>query len=1488
MKNYSIKKHIFIILMMVSLPLLSAAQEYTYAGMSGNFNYSGNMVSEREFFDYNTDNAPTQSGVAFAASSDKFYFIGQTTTASTTITVRYVTLTGTKGSFNITTKDAVCTDYGICNDEKGNIVILATNSLGNGPRFIYVLPAGATSGGTYKAFKITDTNVIKNQNRPWGIRAYNNCYSGTGYVSINDRQASPSTNYRIQVKGADNTNTSGVVYGTACPVNPYSMSVSGITGNMVTSSYVGYSKLFLHANNKGIYWVSQSGSTWTLTQIETAYAPRVRGGSSAIQLQGDHLAIMPTSNTSKREMRVYSRDKSSNILTFELLASSSRTSGIQPSTENTAYQNVWAQPLRVNATTVDVYLHCRNVGIGKYRITATPKPLQSIYVDEVTPSSKTVSWVAAAGTTPQKYKLEASTDGGSSWTTISGTLTATTYTDTDATRALSTCIYRVSPIYYGQSDIGNSITSATQTEYTAAPVSVTASLKCPNPTFTPNPAVSYTVEQAVAIACSISGATIYYTTDGSNPTTSASRQIYTGSVRIEKNTTIKAYAVKSGLDDSDVVTANYIVNIPIEKDRHEPLSISGSDYEGRATVQLSWSKPGNDYATPTGYNVYRDGIRILSNILTTGYIDTNVPSGSHVYKVYSVYNGEEYTDGYASTNVNVSAFNTSNDVFKIEEVYNYVIGKDMPATDGNTYSDLDNRDYSRQGAVFPADRKWYISMGAHQSSTTSGIFTCDIDDPRNSGSMLNLPAYSGYTLPSGCAHTHGIGRGQSPGIAFDDVGNIFVRGYYSRYNGTDRGAEPWYNNPATAASDYDAGVGLTHGLVYKRNANGTYTTAPILVDLRGMNFDEQDTSDGRAQFIRAEGVGRSDFYSIRGNIFSTEGAKLYLSIGQRSTIQERDYGGGVTNQNKPKNLRTFAVVNLVGSGSTVSASMSNSLITSHDIAESEGYVLPINSQPGKFIFERRGNKSSIINSISGNTASEGATLQSGDPTNSSGGFTQIWDNDLIIGLPYSTEPANIGDFRLYLAPDGDLNDIRPLMDIQQSVRFKSPGSNSNSVWFYSEADNSDEESCLYIYMYAPGSRFAKYRLTRSGEYPMPEPTIKLVPKFGTSANNPTADLARYDAQISFERPIGTSATGHYQNGDTQLTSYTVSVLDMDGNVVTDFNGTSYNATPLAALDGTYAADFMTLPDMVNFNDASTYTFKILANYTTSSNRIKQSFERTANSEYTYTPQRPGITVVNNVARNVPFNQAWNANGENIYVRESFDVYCINIAFSNPPAAVSGEYTIPVSYYSLEVDKKDGIGFRPVTDNPQYVATSGYSVGPDAKTEVSTYGESIPGDTNLDELSYEFYYFVSHGRSYEPLRAVGEASNENPGNWEYRLTAHYGSSSEVIAGSDSFNPLLKGLAKSDYGTAFPTEVITSVEGIHDAGSLRAFPVPAEGALNIKSPVGIAKVEFFSVAGALVKHFDGNGDNDMTADISDLPAGSYFISVNGNMTLSIVKK
>ena len=80
--------------------------------------------------------------------------------------------------------------------------------------------------------------------------------------------------------------------------------------------------------------------------------------------------------------------------------------------------------------------------------------------------------------------------------------------------------------------------------------------KVATPVFSPAPG-TFTGSVTVSISCATSGATIRYTTDGSNPTFSSIQ--YAGPVTLDATTALKAGAFKSGMADSDVATGTYAI-----------------------------------------------------------------------------------------------------------------------------------------------------------------------------------------------------------------------------------------------------------------------------------------------------------------------------------------------------------------------------------------------------------------------------------------------------------------------------------------------------------------------------------------------------------------------------------------------------------------------------------------------------------------------------------------------------------------------------------------------------------------------------------------------------------------------------------------------------------------------------------------------------------------------------------------------------------------
>ncbi len=76
------------------------------------------------------------------------------------------------------------------------------------------------------------------------------------------------------------------------------------------------------------------------------------------------------------------------------------------------------------------------------------------------------------------------------------------------------------------------------------------------PVITPDSG-TYTSAQTVQISCATSGATIYYTTDGTDPVTTSA--VYTTPIIVGANMTVKAMAIKDSWNDSAIATKIYVV-----------------------------------------------------------------------------------------------------------------------------------------------------------------------------------------------------------------------------------------------------------------------------------------------------------------------------------------------------------------------------------------------------------------------------------------------------------------------------------------------------------------------------------------------------------------------------------------------------------------------------------------------------------------------------------------------------------------------------------------------------------------------------------------------------------------------------------------------------------------------------------------------------------------------------------------------------------------
>ena len=149
---------------------------------------------------------------------------------------------------------------------------------------------------------------------------------------------------------------------------------------------------------------------------------------------------------------------------------------------------------------------------------------------------------------------------------------------------------------------------------------------------------TYTSAQTVSLSDGASGAVIYYTTDGSTPTTASN--VYSSPLSVTGTETINAMAVASGLSPSSVSSASYqVVNpttaMPI-------LSMAAGTYASAQMVSISSATTGatiyyttNSVAPTTASSVYSGPIKIaatetLQAIATApNYINSAVASATY-------------------------------------------------------------------------------------------------------------------------------------------------------------------------------------------------------------------------------------------------------------------------------------------------------------------------------------------------------------------------------------------------------------------------------------------------------------------------------------------------------------------------------------------------------------------------------------------------------------------------------------------------------------------------------------------------------------------------------------------------------------------------------------------------------------------------------------------------------------------------------------------
>jgi len=173
----------------------------------------------------------------------------------------------------------------------------------------------------------------------------------------------------------------------------------------------------------------------------------------------------------------------------------------------------------------------------------------------LTTKATTPTFSPGAGTYsgPQTVTISDTTPGATFFFTTNGTTpttASTQYTGPITVSASETVEAIATASGLDNSDVGSASYNITTSGGGGTPTTAT-------PTFSPA-AGTYTGTQLVTISDPTSGATIYFTTNGSTPTTAST--VYTGPISVSASETLQAIAVASGANPSAVAAATYTIN----------------------------------------------------------------------------------------------------------------------------------------------------------------------------------------------------------------------------------------------------------------------------------------------------------------------------------------------------------------------------------------------------------------------------------------------------------------------------------------------------------------------------------------------------------------------------------------------------------------------------------------------------------------------------------------------------------------------------------------------------------------------------------------------------------------------------------------------------------------------------------------------------------------------------------------------------------------
>jgi len=228
--------------------------------------------------------------------------------------------------------------------------------------------------------------------------------------------------------------------------------------------------------------------------------------------------------------------------------------------------------------------------------------------------------------------------------TTSSTGASIRYTtdDTDPSTTLGT-LYS-GPVSISSNTVLKSI--AYGTGFTDSPVvSAIYIINCETPVLSPASG-TYPTGQHVTMSTATAGATLYYTTDGTQPTSASTP--YSSRITLNSNTTLRVVAIKNGMGDSQITTENYTILSIVETPAFTPpagnynavqnVTIVSATLDATIYYTIDGTTPNSNSLKYTGPVNVATNLTVKAVAMKNGMLNSTISTATYTIQILKTSN----------------------------------------------------------------------------------------------------------------------------------------------------------------------------------------------------------------------------------------------------------------------------------------------------------------------------------------------------------------------------------------------------------------------------------------------------------------------------------------------------------------------------------------------------------------------------------------------------------------------------------------------------------------------------------------------------------------------------------------------------------------------------------------------------------------------------------------------------------------------------------